>query len=255
VVFDRAAEYYDATRAWSLEAQIKTVEVLNRELAPRGRCLEIGVGTGRVGLPLYRSGVDMTGIDLSRPMMLKLLEKGADDCFPLAQATATRLPFHGDVFGSGLIVHVLHLISAWRSALDELVRVVQPGGAIVISIGDDDVEKPSMWEDMTAQFRKEARLPERFPGFNRSDEIDEAMADLGATPRELERVPERKRRTAREIADLMESGVLSFTWDLDPTELRYAAQRLRAWAIERYGSLDEVDANEFTIPWRAYDLP
>lgn len=197
----------------------------------------------------------MTGLDLSRPMMSKLLEKAAGTAFSLVQGTATSLPFRDNVFGAGLIVHVLHLIPEWRAALGELVRVVRPGGAIVISIGDDQDEEPSMWEDMTAQFRKEARLPDHFPGFTRSDEIDHAMADLGARRRDLERVPERKPRTAREIADLMESGKFSFTWNVDEETLREAGQHLRAWAVERYGSLDEVDEHSFTIPWRAYDLP
>jgi ubiquinone/menaquinone biosynthesis C-methylase UbiE len=255
VVFDRAAEYYDETRGLTPEALARTVEVLNPELAPRGPCLEIGVGTGRIGLPLYRSGVAMTGLDLSRPMMFKLIEKAAGDVFPLVQGSATRLPFRDDAFGAGLIVHVLHLIPQWRSALDELVRVIRPGGAIVSSIYDDEEQEPSMWEEMTKQFRKEAGLPEHFPGFRRSEEIDEALASLGATPRDLERVPERKPRTAGEIADLMDSGVFSFTWTLDAAQLRDAGQGLRAWAVERYGSLDEVDTAEFTIPWRAYDLP
>jgi ubiquinone/menaquinone biosynthesis C-methylase UbiE len=254
VVFDRAADYYDETRGLTPEAMARTVAVLTPELAPRGLCLEIGVGTGRIGLPLYRSGVAMTGLDLSRPMMFKLIEKAAGDVFPLVQGSATQLPFRDDTFGAGLIVHVLHLIPEWRSALDELVRVIRPGGAIVSSIYDDEEQELSMWEEMTKQFRKEAGLPEHFPGFRRSEEIDEALASRGATPRDLERVPERKPRTAREIAELMESGVFSFTWSLDPSQMRAAGQRLREWAVDRYGSLDEVDDARFTIPWRAYDL-
>ena len=148
VVFDRAAEYYDETRGLTPEALARTVEVLNPELAPRGRCLEIGVGTGRIGLPLYRSGVDMTGLDLSRPMMFKLLEKAEGDVFPLVQGTATQLPFRDDAFGAGLIVHVLHLIPQWRSALDELVRVIRPGGAIVSSIFDEEGQAPSILVEM-----------------------------------------------------------------------------------------------------------
>ncbi len=255
MAFDRAAGYYDATRGLTPEALEGTVTVLSDELAWRGRCLEIGVGTGRIGLPLYRSGVTMTGLDLSRPMMSKLIEKAAGDPFPLVQGTATRLPFRDHVFGAGLIVHVLHLISNWRDALDELVRVIRPGGAIVISIGDDKDEKPSMWEDMTARFRKEASLPPHFPGFRRTEEIDRAMTALGAKQRQLRSVPERRSRSAREVADLLESGVFSFTWDVDPTVLQAAAERVRAWAAERYGPLDELHEDTFDIPWRAYDLP
>ncbi|MDP9224593.1 MAG: class I SAM-dependent methyltransferase, partial [Actinomycetota bacterium] len=99
VVFDRAAEYYDETRALTPQALAQTVEILSRELAERGRCLEIGVGTGRIGLPLHRAGMPMTGLDLSRPMMLKLREKAAGDVFPLVQGTATTLPFRDGVFG------------------------------------------------------------------------------------------------------------------------------------------------------------
>jgi SAM-dependent methyltransferase len=255
VAFDRAAEYYDETRGLSPEALAATVRVLNRELAGRGPCLEIGVGTGRIGLPLYRSGVEMTGLDLSRPMMAKLLEKAAGDPFPLVQGDATRLPFGNGSFGAGLIVHVLHLIPSWPQALDELMRVLRRGGTIVSSLGDENEDEPSMWEEMTARFREEASLPPRFPGFNRSAEIDEAMAQRGATRRDLESVVEGRSRSAREIAELMESGKFSFTWGVDPATLHDAAQRLRTWASDRYGSLDATDEDEYMIPWRAYDLP
>jgi ubiquinone/menaquinone biosynthesis C-methylase UbiE len=255
VVFDRAAEYYDETRGLTPAALATTVEILNRELAARGRCLEIGVGTGRIALPLYRSGVEMTGLDLSRPMMAKLLQKAGGHPLPLVEGTATKLPFRDDVFDAALIVHVLHLIPNWREALEELVRVIRPGGAIVSSTGDDQDQKPSMWEEMTVRFREEAHLPPHFPGFRRSDEIDEALAALGARQRDLEPVPERKPRSAREIADLMGSGMFSFTWGVDTEILHDAAERLRAWAVERYGSLDKVDEDQFMIPWRANDLP
>jgi SAM-dependent methyltransferase len=188
-------------------------------------------------------------------MMAKLLEKAGSDAFSLVQGDATRLPFRDAVFGAGLVVHVLHLIPNWRNALDELVRVIRPRGAIVSSIGDDNDDEPSMWEELTARFRLEAELAPHFPGFNRSEEIDEAMAALGATRRDLEAVPETKSRTAREIVHLMESGMFSFTWGVDADMLRHAAQRVRAWAVERYGSLDAADDNPYTIPWRAYDLP
>jgi len=44
----------------------ETVGVL-AELAAGGRALELGIGTGRVALPLAARGVPVRGIDLSRP--------------------------------------------------------------------------------------------------------------------------------------------------------------------------------------------
>ena len=50
--FDRAAEFYDSSRAISPEAMERTVELLAGELRGRGRVLEVGVGTGLLALPL-----------------------------------------------------------------------------------------------------------------------------------------------------------------------------------------------------------
>ncbi|WP_407642584.1 class I SAM-dependent DNA methyltransferase [Actinomadura craniellae] len=47
------------------------VDVL-AELAGEGRALELGVGTGRIALPLARRGVTVHGIDLSRAMVARL---------------------------------------------------------------------------------------------------------------------------------------------------------------------------------------
>jgi SAM-dependent methyltransferase len=51
-----------------------TVELLS-ELAARGRALELGIGTGRIALPLSQRGVQIHGIDLSQPMVDELRAK------------------------------------------------------------------------------------------------------------------------------------------------------------------------------------
>jgi hypothetical protein len=48
VNFDRAAEYYDATRGSTTEHDRETTVMLAGELRERGRILEVGVGTGQV---------------------------------------------------------------------------------------------------------------------------------------------------------------------------------------------------------------
>jgi ubiquinone/menaquinone biosynthesis C-methylase UbiE len=64
VNFDRAAGYYDATRALSATMAALT-GLLATELADRQPCLEIGVGTGRFALPLRAAGIAMAGTDIS----------------------------------------------------------------------------------------------------------------------------------------------------------------------------------------------
>src|SRR5262245_20433845 len=75
VSFDRAAEFYDQTRALPAAALDGVVDLLGAELEGRGRCLEIGVGTGRIALPLSGAGVPMAGVDVSAQMVARLLEK------------------------------------------------------------------------------------------------------------------------------------------------------------------------------------
>src|SRR5688500_125877 len=49
-------------------------------LAGSGRALELGIGTGRIALPLAQRGVPVHGIELSRAMVARLRAKpGGDD--------------------------------------------------------------------------------------------------------------------------------------------------------------------------------
>ena len=116
VVFDRAAAFYDRTRALAPATMDAVVARLARELAGRGPVLEPGVGTGRIALPLAAAGVDVTGLDLSEPMLRELVAKrdgqtrGAGGRVPLVRGDATRLPFPAGAFGGAYVVHLLHLV-------------------------------------------------------------------------------------------------------------------------------------------------
>ncbi|MGH9009352.1 MAG: class I SAM-dependent DNA methyltransferase [Acidimicrobiia bacterium] len=75
---DRIADVYD--ELYSHLADVSAVVDLLAELVEKGRALELGIGTGRVALPLAAAGVTVEGIDASEAMVAKLREKpgGAD---------------------------------------------------------------------------------------------------------------------------------------------------------------------------------
>ncbi|MGH2748790.1 MAG: class I SAM-dependent methyltransferase [Actinomycetota bacterium] len=251
--FDRASEFYDATRSLPSAVMERVVELLRAELRGHDTCLEIGVGTGRIALPLREAGITMAGVDLSLPMMAKLVEKsGRRTPFPLAVADATRLPFRDDAFGASLACHVLHLILDWRVAVSELVRVTCPGGVILIDLGGwgggprKEVEK---------RFEKEARIDNPRPGATDPSGLDEAMATLGALYRELPEVRVMRTVDLGELLQRIENGVYSFTWHVDDAERVRAARATREWAEERFGNLDQALEHELVVSWRAYDLP
>ena len=68
--FAKGAATYDESEGFMFEPATieRTVDVL-QELADGGRALELAIGTGRIGLPLARRGVEVHGIDLSGPMV------------------------------------------------------------------------------------------------------------------------------------------------------------------------------------------
>jgi SAM-dependent methyltransferase len=73
---ERIAELYDADSAVMFEPSVidPTVSFL-ADLAGSGAALELGIGTGRVALPLSQRGVQVHGIDVSRAMVAKLQAK------------------------------------------------------------------------------------------------------------------------------------------------------------------------------------
>ncbi|HSH32448.1 MAG TPA: class I SAM-dependent methyltransferase, partial [Actinomycetota bacterium] len=110
IAFYRAAEYYDDTRGLSEEGVRHTTEALAEVFRGGGPILEVGVGTGQVALPLHDAGVPVMGVDLSRPMLSKLLAKaGGALPFPLVEGDAASLPFTDDAFGGAYLRWVLHL--------------------------------------------------------------------------------------------------------------------------------------------------
>jgi ubiquinone/menaquinone biosynthesis C-methylase UbiE len=102
VNFDRAAGYYDATRALPADSMDALTAMLAAELAGRGECLEVGVGTGRIALPLRERGIKLAGMDISGAMLRQMVANAEGSPPPLLQADVTRLPLAAGVFGSVL---------------------------------------------------------------------------------------------------------------------------------------------------------
>lgn len=65
------AEVYDQ---WYSDFDQSTISTLV-DLSQGGRALELGIGTGRVALPLHQAGIEVHGIDASKAMLAKLKTK------------------------------------------------------------------------------------------------------------------------------------------------------------------------------------
>jgi SAM-dependent methyltransferase len=254
VRFDRAAEYYDESRSYGEATTRATAELLFRELRGRGRVLEVGVGTGLIALPQHEEGIPLVGLDISAPMMDMLVEKaGGRSPFPLIRGDATVLPLRDGSVDSALIRWVLHLISDWRGVVSEMVRVVRPGGTLVIHLG----AYGGPWDEIHRRFSEIVDVPVEPVGigWHREEELDAEVARHGGSLRLLPTIVDRREEPLGIFLDGIERSRYSWTWAL-PDEVRLAALRqLRPWARARFGPLDRPFVSETEIVWRAYDLP
>jgi SAM-dependent methyltransferase len=255
VAFDRAAEYYDRTRAMAPEASARLSEVLAGELRGREPVLEIGVGTGRIALPLHAAGVDLVGADISVPMLTKLVDNsGGRAPFPILGADATRLPFAAGSFGGAVSAHVLHLITDWHRAVDELFRVLRPRSVLVVDVGGL-AARHGDWAEIMDRFLLESGISRRNRGVDRIDDLASEMERRGATAKALPVVENRRQTTYTALLDHLAEGRSSFTWQLNDATRRWAARRTRAWAEERFGDPEgSADVNN-DIHCHAFYLP
>jgi ubiquinone/menaquinone biosynthesis C-methylase UbiE len=252
VSFDRAADYYDATRALDPDLTRRVLNLLTTELSGRGPCLEIGVGTGRLALPLAEASISITGVDLSAAMLKKLIAKSAGVAPLLAtRADATALPFATDAFGAAFACWVLHLIPDWQAVVTELVRVVRPGGVILIDLGGPN---PHLIQEVRDKFLVTAGASLAPRGTHDVAAVTEVMHSLGASLRELPPISDHPEVTPEATVAVLEAGVFSITWDIDAATRTRAGRIAREWATKQYGSLEEPQPVAFEMRWLAYDL-
>ena len=128
---DQAARY-DASCPPMHEAE--TVEFL-AALAGDGRALELGIGTGRIALPLAARGVPVAGIDLSGPMVEQLRTKpgGADVPVEIGDFATTRVD--GTFRLVYLVFNTIMNVTtqdAQVATFENAGRHLEPGGCFVV---------------------------------------------------------------------------------------------------------------------------
>src|SRR5258706_8297277 len=100
-----------------------------------GKILEVGVGTG-LSFDDYDFSTEITGIDLSAPMLAKAREKMASGRYPFVKDVqlmdAHRMAFADATFDCVVAQFVITLVANPEQMLSECRRVVKPGGKIIL---------------------------------------------------------------------------------------------------------------------------
>jgi ubiquinone/menaquinone biosynthesis C-methylase UbiE len=250
VSFDRAADYYDATRALPDDVREAIAELLVAELSDRGRCLEIGVGSGRMSLPLHARRVELMGADISLAMLERLVRNaGGRPPFPLVVADATRLPLHPSSFGAVLASHLLHLVRDWTRALEEALRVLTPEGVLLIDFGG---ATPMPWSAASNERLRRHGVYRIRPGVSDPNKVVQYLGNRMSV-RRLPPVSVTVRRSLRRDLDEWERQIYSWTWTYTMEQMRAACADIRDWASGEGWPLDETFERERTIQWWVFE--
>jgi SAM-dependent methyltransferase len=129
---ERVADVYDA---WYKLGDGTPEADLLTELAHGGRVLELGIGTGRVAIPLAVRGLDVHGIDTSPAMVAKMREKPGGDKIAVTIGDMADVEVDG-VFDLVFVVfntfYMLTTQDVQKRCFANVARRLAPGGRFLV---------------------------------------------------------------------------------------------------------------------------
>jgi SAM-dependent methyltransferase len=196
---------YDDAAFYDLEFRGRADDLdfyTRRALAAGGAVLEVACGTGRITLPLARAGVDVTGLDVSAPM-LALARRKAD-------AEGLRVEWvHADGRDFEL-AKTFRLVFVAANALQHLLdaesvdaffqctrRHLDSDGRLIVDVFNPDVAKLSRGPEVRYPFKEipvAGGPPVRVEACSRYDAAEQVLrfelhyADAGGRPLRVKRV-------------------------------------------------------------------
>lgn len=250
--FNAIADAYDAQRAHPVEVASALGDAVTAVVGSSARVLELGVGTGRIALPVMAAGGWVVGVDLATAMLQAARVRTRmvsgwgviSGDLKLVQGDVLQMPFAAGVFDAALAVHVLHLLADWRAGLTEVTRVLRPGGCLIQGRDWRDPEScsgrlRSQLRQIVLELAPGLRPPAAGAAFTRGLE---RLGGVSETPFVAARwyQPISPAATLRAMAARHDTE----TWILPADLLAAAMVRLNAWAEQTWFDLDQEEQVE-----------
>ncbi len=133
------ARRYDQSVAGMFEPQsVQAAVAFIAAFAGAGRALELGIGTGRIGLPLAQAGVPVHGIELSRAMVARLRAKPGGEDIPVAIGDFATTTVEGAFTVAYLVFNtIVNLTSQAEqvACFRNVAAHLEPGGCFIVEVG------------------------------------------------------------------------------------------------------------------------
>ncbi len=157
---ERVAERYDDDTEIFDPAVVDPVVDFVAEIAGGGRALELGIGTGRIAVPLAQRGVPVHGIELSKAMAARLRAKpgGEDIGVTIGDFATSRVD---GTFSVAYLVFntIMNLTTqaAQVACFRNVAAHLDPGGCFVIEVGVPGLQRLPPGETIHAFHVSETR--------------------------------------------------------------------------------------------------
>jgi ubiquinone/menaquinone biosynthesis C-methylase UbiE len=133
VDYSTIGEHYDERRPVPAEIWISTIVRLGR-ITVDSDVLDIGCGTGRYTTRVAAaSRASIYGVDCSPTMLKNALKSDPERAIRWTMGDAHALPFKSNSFDCAYMTMVFHQIQKRNTLLDEIRRVLRPGGRCIIA--------------------------------------------------------------------------------------------------------------------------
>ena len=146
--YERWAPFYDAAFEWVMGYGRQAVAAEVNKLD--GRVLDVGIGTG-LELPMFKRDIQLVGVDLSEGMLSiarkRVEELGLTHVESLLVMNALNMQFPDASFDAVIAPYVLTVVPDPRRLLDELTRVVRPGGWVILVNHIGAARGPVAWTE------------------------------------------------------------------------------------------------------------
>ena len=133
-----AARYDESSRDMFDPAVVDPAVDLLAELAGGGRALELGIGTGRIALPLAERGVPVHGIELSRAMAARLRAKPGGERIGVTIGDFATTRVDGTFSVAYLVFNTIMNLTtqaAQVACFRNVAAHLEPGGCFVVEVG------------------------------------------------------------------------------------------------------------------------
>ena len=170
---ERVAARYDEDAEMFDPAVVDPVVDFLADLAGDGAALELGIGTGRIALPLARRGVRVHGIDLSAAMVERLQAKPGAEHIEVAIGDFATTKVDGTFTLADLVFNtIMNLTSQDEqvACFQNVASHLEPGGCFVIEVGLPDLQRLPPGET----FRPFRVTPTRL-GFDEYDVVSQGL--------------------------------------------------------------------------------